>query len=139
MILTLLLAAAAQAAAPPAARFDAVQMMKLDRLADPQLSPDGRWIAYQSTDVDLDAGTRNTDIWIVAAEGGAPRRLTDDPAADTRPRWSPDGRRIAFDSARGGSSQVYVVPAGGGAPRKVTSLATEASGAAWIDGDRLLV
>jgi Tol biopolymer transport system component len=105
MLLTLLLAAATQAAAPPAARFDAVQMMKLDRLADPQLSPDGKWVAYQSTDIDIDAGTRNTDIWIVAADGqGAPRRLTDDPAADTRPRWSPDGRSLAFDSARGGES-----------------------------------
>src|SRR5688500_8063616 len=140
MILTLLLAAAAQSAAPPAARFDAVQMMKLDRLADPQLSPDGKWVAYQSTHVDLDAGTRNTDIWIVAADGqGAPRRLTDDPAADTRPRWSPDGRSLAFDSARGGESQVYVVPAAGGTARKVTSLATQASGALWIDGGRLLV
>jgi dipeptidyl aminopeptidase/acylaminoacyl peptidase len=89
--------------------------------------------------VDLDGGTRNTDIWIVSAEGGAPRRLTEDPAADTRPRWSPDGRRIAFDSARGGASQVYVVPATGGAANRVTSLASEASGAVWIDDARLLV
>src|SRR5688500_1130198 len=138
MLLTLLLAAA-QAAAP-AARFDVVQMMKLDRLADPQLSPDGKWVAYQATDIDLDAGTRNTDIWLVAADGqGTPRRLTDDAAADTRPRWSPDGRSLAFDSARGGASQVYVVPVAGGPARKVTSLATEASGALWIDNGRLLV
>jgi dipeptidyl aminopeptidase/acylaminoacyl peptidase len=140
MLLMLLLAATTAPAAAPAARFDAVQMMKLDRLGDPQLSPDGKWVAYQSTDVDLDAGTRNTDIWVVAADGqGAPRRLTDDPAADTRPRWSPDGRRIAFDSARGGQSQVHVVPAAGGPARKVTSLATEASGVLWIDDARLLV
>jgi dipeptidyl aminopeptidase/acylaminoacyl peptidase len=140
MLPTLLLIAAAAAA--PAPRFDAVQMMKLKRLADPQLSPDGKWVAYQATDVNLDAGTRNTDIWIVpAAEPapGAPRRLTDHPAADTRPRWSPDGRRIAFVSARDGGSQVYVVPAAGGAATKVTSLSTEAGGVLWIDAATLLV
>ena len=138
MLLTLLLAAAS--AATPAPRFDAVQMMKLERLADPQLSPDGRWVAYQATDVDLDAGTRNTDIWVVAADGTSPpRRLTDHAAADTRPRWSPDGRRIAFVSTRDGASQVHVVPAAGGAARRVTSLATEAGGVLWIDAARLLV
>src|SRR5687768_13409245 len=134
MLLTLVLAASTAQSAAPVARFDAVQMMKLDRLADPQLSPDGKWVAYQSTDVDLDAGTRNTDIWVVAADGqGVPRRLTSNAAADTRPRWSPDGTRIAFDSARGGAAQVWIVPAGGGDATKVTSLATEASGALWID------
>ena len=140
MLLTLLLAAAVAAA--PATRFDAIQMMKLKRLADPQLSPDGKWVAYQATDVALDAGMRNTDIWIVPAGGpsdGAPRRLTDHAAADTRPRWSPDGRRIAFVSARDGVSQVYVVPAAGGVAKKVTSLPTEAGGVLWIDAARLLV
>ena len=103
MLLTLLLTAAAAAA--PAPRFDAIQMMKLKRLADPQLSPDGKWVAYQATDVALDAGTRNTDIWIAPSDGTvAPRRLTDHAAADTRPRWSPDGRSIAFVSARDGGS-----------------------------------
>ena len=54
MLLTLLLTAAVAGASAP--RFDAVQMMKLKRLADPQLSPDGKWVAYQATDVALDAG-----------------------------------------------------------------------------------
>src|SRR5688500_20355757 len=89
MLLTLLLAAA-QAAAP-AARFDVVQMMKLDRLADPQLSPDGKWVAYQATDIDLDAGTRGTDLWVVAADGeGRPRALPDAAAAAPRPTVAAD-------------------------------------------------
>jgi len=139
MLLTLLLTAA-QAATPAPPHFDAVQMMKLKRLADPQVSPDGKWVAYQATDVALEAGIRNTDIWIVSVDGGgAPRRLTDHAAADTRPRWSPDGRHIAFDSSRDGASQVYIVPAAGGVAKKVTSLATEASGVTWIDATRLLV
>ena len=140
MILSLLLCAAAAAAEPT--RFDAVAMMKLKRIADPQLSPDGRSVAYQATDIALEAGTRNTDLWIVAADpagAAAPRRLTDHAAADTRPRWSPDGRRIAFLSARDGGSQVWVVDAAGGPARKVTSLATEAGAMLWIDDRTLLV
>jgi len=79
----------ALAAAPP---FTAAEMMRLQRIADPQLSPDGRSIAYQATRVDTTAWTRNTDIWVIPAAGGTPRRVTDDAKSDSRPRWSRDGR-----------------------------------------------
>ncbi len=89
MLLTLLLTAAVAATTAP--RFDAIQMMKLKRLADPQLSPDGKWVAYQATDVALDAGTRNTDIWVVSSDGadGTPpadrsRRRRHPPALEPR-------------------------------------------------------
>jgi dipeptidyl aminopeptidase/acylaminoacyl peptidase len=124
-------------ASPPP--FTATEMMRLQRLADPQVSPDGRWIAYQSTQVDTTSWTRNTDIWIVAAAGGAPRRLTEDARSDTRPRWSPDGRRIAFLSTRDGGSQVWLVDAAGGTPRQVTSLPTEVGGVLWADERTLVV
>jgi dipeptidyl aminopeptidase/acylaminoacyl peptidase len=119
--------------------FTATEMMRLQRLADPQVSPDGRWVAYQSTAVDATTFARNTDIWVVSAAGGAPRRLTEDPKSDTRPRWSPDGRRLAFVSTREGGAQVWVVDAAGGPPRKVTSLPTEAGGVLWMDDRTLLV
>ena len=124
-------------AAPPP--FTATQMMRLQRLADPQLSPDGKWIAYQSTEVDPGNWTRHTGIWVVPAAGGTPRRLAEDPKSDSRPRWSPDGRRIAFVSTHDGGSQVWVVDAAGGAPRKVTALSTEAGGVLWLDDRRVLV
>ena len=125
------------AAAPPP--FTATEMMRLERLADPQVSPDGKWIAYQSTQVDTAAWTRNADIWLVPAAGGAPRRFTEDPRSDTRPRWSPDGRRLAFVSTRDGGSQVWLADVAGGAVRKVTSLPTEAGGVLWLDDRTLLV
>jgi dipeptidyl aminopeptidase/acylaminoacyl peptidase len=124
-------------AAPPP--FTATEMMRLQRLADPQLSPDGKWIAYQATQIDTTGWSRNIDIWVVPAAGGTPRRVTDDPKSDTRPRWSPDGRRLAFVSTRDGGAQVWVVDAAGGAARQVTALPTEAGGVTWVDERTLLV
>jgi dipeptidyl aminopeptidase/acylaminoacyl peptidase len=125
------------AAAPPT--FTAAEMMRLARLGDPQVSPDGKWIAYQSTQVDTTAWTRNADIWLSPAAGGAPRRFTEDPRSDTRPRWSPDGRRLAFVSTRDGGAQVWIAEVAGGAARKVTSMPTEAGGVLWLDDRTLLV
>ncbi|MEU4517127.1 amidohydrolase family protein [Amycolatopsis sp. NPDC024027] len=75
------------------------------------LSPDGRWIA-----VDLVTG-----IWVLPAGGGRARRLTDDLQDATLPSWSPDGRRLAFQSYRDGNFHLYVIDVAGGAPRKLTS------------------
>jgi dipeptidyl aminopeptidase/acylaminoacyl peptidase len=121
-------------------RFTVEEMLKLQRLSDPQVSPDGRWVAYAATDVDLAAGTRNSDLWLVPLDGSAPpRRLAAHARSDTRPRWSRDGKRLAFVSARDGSSQAYVLDLAGGDPRKATALSTGAGGVLWIDDRTLLV
>ena len=131
---------AALAAVPAAAApFTAAEMMKLQRLADPQVSPDGKWVLYSQTEVDLAANARNSDLWIVPVAGGEARRLTSHPKSDSRGRFSPDGRRIAFVSTRDGGGQVFVMDLGGGEPRKVTPLATDAGGVSWIDDKTLLV
>lgn len=132
----LLLAAAAAPAAPV---FSATEMMRLKRLSDPQPSPDGKLLAFAQTEVDLAGGKRNADLWLVAVAGGEPRRLAADPASESRPRWSRDGKRLAFLSTRGGSAQVWVVDLVGGEPRRLTSLATGVESYAWIDETRLLV
>ncbi len=82
--------------------FTATEMMNLKRLAEPQVSPDGSRVVFVLTEVDLDANTRSSDLWLVPVRGGEPRQITRHPAPDSRPRWSPDGRRLAFISARDG-------------------------------------
>jgi dipeptidyl aminopeptidase/acylaminoacyl peptidase len=129
------LAAVPAAAAP----FTATEMMKLQRLADPQVSRDGKWVLYSQTEVDLAANARNSDLWIVPVAGGAPRPLTRNARSDTRGRFSPDGSRVAFVSTRGGGGQVFVMDLTGGEPRQVTSMATEAGGVSWIDDKTLVV
>ncbi|MGH9370188.1 MAG: TolB family protein [Vicinamibacterales bacterium] len=93
------------------------------RVADPQLSPDGRTVAYIRTTTDLTPGRRNADIWAVSADGGSPRALIAGDKSENTPRWSPDGRTIAFISTRGGAPQVYVAGADGSNVEKVTDLA----------------
>src|SRR5437588_8336300 len=76
--------------------------MKLDdlflirRVADPQISPDGQWVAYTVTEVDKADNTTQSDIWLVPLAGGEPRRLAASPKQDRHPRWSPDSRWVVF-------------------------------------------
>jgi len=122
-------AAPDQNAAPKPIAFD--DFIRIKRVTDLQLSPDGSSIAYVVTVMDKDANRGASDIWLVAARGGEPRRLTSSPAADMNPRWSPDGRTIAFISSRSGSPQVWRIDPNGGEAVQVTRISTGASGVVW--------
>jgi dipeptidyl aminopeptidase/acylaminoacyl peptidase len=127
-----------QAQAAP--RFTVEELLKLRRVSDPQLSPDGRLVAYVVTDVSLEKNSRSSHIWLVPVAGGEPVAVARSEKSEDTPRWSSDGKRLAFVSTRDGSSQVWVVgmgPSGPvGEPKKITSLATEASGLAWSPDDK---
>jgi dipeptidyl aminopeptidase/acylaminoacyl peptidase len=136
---TLALAWAGLSGALGAEPFNVTEMMRLKRLADPRISPDGSQVVFVQTGVDLEANRMSSDLWLVPVGGGEPRRITSHPASEVRPRWSPDGRRIAFVSARDGAPQVHVLDLTGGEARRVTSLAGGAETVSWIDDERLLV
>ena len=143
--------------------FTFEDMMKLKRVGDPQVSPDGKWAIFSVVDVDLAANTKTPRIWIVplstdrvgtaapgrpaerssAGSSSAERILIADQDAD-RPRWAPDGKHFAFLSTKEGGSQVWIAEFDGAegtvsAIHKLTSIATEASGELWSpDGKTIL-
>src|SRR5262245_49588517 len=108
-------------------------MFRFQRVADPQLSPDGRWVVYVVTTVtDKDKNQTQAHLWLAGTDGTPPRELTTVAnKKDRHPRWSPDGKQILFESNRSGESQLWLIDMGGGEARQLTTIATEANNAIW--------
>jgi dipeptidyl aminopeptidase/acylaminoacyl peptidase len=106
-------------------------LFRLKRVSDPQLSPDGKMVAFVITEVDKPSNKSNSDIWLIPSGGGEPRRFTNSPKHDRHPRWSPDGKWIAFESNRSGSYQIYLQGIESGEAKQLTSISTEANQAIW--------
>jgi dipeptidyl aminopeptidase/acylaminoacyl peptidase len=118
-------------------RFDELASVK--RVSGLALSPDGKWIAVAVATADVAGNRMRSAIWLGAASGGDFRPMTSGAYRDTEPRFSPDGRRLAFLSNREGGSQVWTLDLGGGDAVKVTSWPTEIGDYDWSPDGRWLV
>jgi dipeptidyl aminopeptidase/acylaminoacyl peptidase len=119
-------------------------MMKMRRLGEIAVSPDGRWVMFSATDVDLAKNTKTSHLFIVPVAGGETRALTASLVGESRGRFAPDGKQILFESSREGGQQIWLADfdtAAGtfGEPHKLTSVSTETDGAMWSpDGKQIL-
>ena len=102
--------------------FSIHDMLAMDRLSDPQVSPNGIWIVFVLRQTDLEANKGRTDLWLVATDGTGLRRLTSHPEGDSNPRWAPDSKSVFFISTRSDSAQVWRIQIDGGEARQVTDL-----------------
>ena len=119
-------------------------MMAMKRLGETAVSPDGQWLAYSVTTVNLDKNTKTPELWLQKIEGGDPIKLAVAQPGDGAPEFSPDNKRILFTSSRDGSQQIWLADfdSATGATtnaKKLTSIATEADNAKWSpDGNSII-
>src|SRR5436190_3662962 len=118
--------------------FDADAMMRIARISEPQLSPDGKLVAFTVERPDVAANTKPKQIFTVPLAGGAPTQITRE-GTNQRPRWTRDSKHIVFISNRGGSSQVWTMSADGSDQRAITNTPTEASGVSVSPDDKWIV
>ena len=108
--------------------FSIHDMLAMDRISAPRVSPDGLRIVFVRRTTDLEANRGRTDLWLVDSDGQNLRRLTAHPAGEGNPRWSPDGRTVYFLTARSERSQIWKIAVDGGEAEQVTQLPLEVTG-----------
>ena len=137
-LLILLFAATAALAQHPLTFED---LAAVRRIGVPKVSPDGKWVAYDVSTIDLAANARKSAIHLVAADGsGAKRQITDGVKQDENPEWSPDGKTIAYVSNRdGGAKQIWLYDVAASKSTKLTNITAGAASIRWIpDGSGLI-
>jgi dipeptidyl aminopeptidase/acylaminoacyl peptidase len=140
--ITVALPAAGQTAQPVAKRAIRVgDLYRLRDVRDPQLSPDGAWVAYTVTALDSAKDKSDSDVWMTSWDGTQTVRLTSSPESESSPRWSPDGRFLAFLSGRqeGKGAQLWLLDRRGGEAQRVSQVRGGVSGYAWSPDSKRIV
>ena len=142
----LLALATASAQSPPQKHpFTFEDMLKLKRVGAPVPSSDGKWVLFDAEDVDLEANTKTSHLWIVPANGGESRRLNPTTNHEERPRFSPDGKRLIWTSKATDPTQIWMcdfeTESGRleGTPRQLTTISTGADGGIWSPDGKNIV
>jgi dipeptidyl aminopeptidase/acylaminoacyl peptidase len=127
LVITLSLNAAGQTARAERGSFGFAEMMKARRVGDPRVSPDGRRVAFTIGDVDFNGNRVVTQIYVMPVGGGEMKQLTSGDRSATAPRWSPDGKKIAYVTG----SQIWKMDDDGDDKEQVTKISTGAAGPVW--------
>src|SRR5438105_4122372 len=132
-------AAQAPALAPAPRLVTVADLFRLRDVADPQLSPDGAWVAYTVTRADSVEDSQPGAVWMTSWDGARTLRLTNSKEGESAPRWSPDGRWLAFLSGREDEhTQLWLLDRAGGEGRKLSSFAADVEDYVWApNGKRL--
>ena len=113
---------------------------KIKYVGDPQISPNGKTVAYVVTEADIPGKTYHSSIWLASTDGSWNRKFTHSNAKDSSPRWSPDGATLAFLSDRSEKTQLYLMPVNGGEAQRLTDLKNGVAEPVWSpDGSTIAV
>jgi dipeptidyl aminopeptidase/acylaminoacyl peptidase len=114
------------------------QILSLKRAGSPEISPDGRWVAYTVRDTNWDDNAYETEIWLADAATAVTRQLTNAKKSSQSPAWSPDGSRLAFISDRTEKRQIYLISPQGGEAEALTSVEDGVAAFAWSPDGRTI-
>ena len=117
-----------------AQQYTAPDLMKIRRVGDPQLSPDGKRILYTVGDVDLSGNKILTQIYEIPVTGGDSKQITKDTKSNSAPRWSPDGKKIAFTTG----GQIWTMNSDGGDKKQITKISTGAGNPVWSPDGKMI-
>ncbi len=140
MVILLVTASGMTATAQSPRPIRLTDLARFRNVSDPELSPDGAWVAYTVSTVDTAKNRSSSDIWMTSWDGAQTLRLTFSPDNESSPRWSPDGRWLAFLSGRqeGHGSQVWLLDRRGGEAQRITMVKDGVSGVEWSPDSKRL-